>query len=79
MKRKKLKQKKFSTQIVVLIISYHLSSKMGLFTLQNCCVSGLIDYLKSQLDFESKSRLPIPKFSGGHFIILNHMSKRTKT
>jgi len=35
---------------------------MGLFTLDNCCASCSLDYLKSYL--ESKSRLSIPEFSG---------------
>ena len=37
---------------------------MGLFTPHNCCVSCLLNFLKPKL--ESKSRLPIPEFSGYH-------------
>ena len=37
---------------------------MGLFTMHNCCASCLLDYLKSEI--KSKSRLPIPQFSGYH-------------
>ena len=37
---------------------------MGLYPLHNYCVSCTLDYLKTYL--ESKSRLPIAKFSGYH-------------
>ena len=40
----------------------HLFNEMGLFTLHNCCVSCLLDFLNSQ--HKSKSRHPIPEFSG---------------
>ena len=37
---------------------------MGLFKRHNCCVLSSLDLLKLKL--ESKSRLPIPQFSGYH-------------
>ena len=37
---------------------------MDLCKKHNCCASCTLDYLKSYL--ESKSRLPIPEFSGYH-------------
>ena len=42
---------------------------MDLFTLHNCCSLCSLNYLK--LEFESKSRLPIPEFSGSHCRIKN--------
>ena len=39
---------------------------IGLFTLHNCCVSWLLNFLKLKLD--SQCRLPIPEFSGYHCI-----------
>ncbi len=42
----------------------HLSTKTGLFTPHNCCVSCSIDYQKSYLD--SKSTLSISEFYGYH-------------
>ena len=46
---------------------------MGLFTLHNCCASSSLDYLKSSL--ESKSRLPIPEFSG--YLCISKVCKLT--
>ena len=40
----------------------HLFCEMGLFTLQNCCVSWSLSFLKLKPD--SQSRLTIPEFSG---------------
>ena len=37
---------------------------MGLFTLHNCCILWLLNYLKLKLD--SQSRLTISEFSGYH-------------
>ena len=37
---------------------------MGLFTLHNCCVSWLLNFLKLKLD--SQCCLTIPEFSGYH-------------
>ena len=37
---------------------------MGLFTLHNCCVSCLFNFLKLKLD--SQCRLAVPEFSGYH-------------
>ena len=42
----------------------HQLGEIGLFTFNNYCVPCSIDYLKSEL--ESNSRLPFPKFSGSH-------------
>ena len=43
-----------------------LLCEMGLFTLYNCCVSWLSNFLKLKLD--SQSRLTIPEFFGNHCI-----------
>ena len=54
------------TKQIVLPDSYKVSffCEMGLFTLHNCCVSWLLNFLKLKLD--SRSRLTIPEFSGYH-------------
>jgi len=39
-----------------------LVCEMGLFTLHNCCVSWLLNFLKLKLDFQS--RPTIPEFYG---------------
>ena len=51
----------------------HLFSELGLFTLHNCCVLCSLDFLKSQL--ESNSRLPILEFSVYHCWEVTNISK----
>ena len=41
---------------------------MGLFTLHNCCVSWLLNFLKLKLD---SRRLTIPEFSGSQLSLYN--------
>ena len=50
--------------------------EMGLFTLHNCCVSWLLNFLKLKLD--SQSRLTIPEFSGYHCTHYNFLQTREK-
>ena len=48
---------------------------MGLFTLHNCCVSWLLNFLKLKLD--SQSHYTIPEFSGYHCIFVESLSNFT--
>ena len=48
---------------------------MGLVTLHNCFITCSLEYLKSKL--ESKSRLPIPEFSGSHCILTTSLISRS--
>ena len=48
--------------------------KMGLFTMQNCCLSCSLDYVKSKL--ESKSRLTILELSSSQCTIYYDMLQK---
>ena len=52
-----------SNQFYQTVIKF-LLCEMGLFTMHNCCVSWLLNFLKLKL--VSQSRLTIPEFSGYH-------------
>ena len=47
----------------------HILSEMGWFTPHTSCISCLLDYVKS------KSRLPIPEFSGFHCTLWMFMAE----